>query len=61
MISQERYCSFEDGGFVHFTVRGGDHGAELVDQHVELIAPLLFTQITRLPTQNESSTVITQF
>lgn len=52
MIFQEGYRRLEDGGFIHFPVAGGDHGAELVHQHVELVSPLLLAQVT-CPSKNK--------
>lgn len=43
---------FQYGRLVHFTVASGNHGEELVDQHVELISPLLLTQVTCFPAKN---------
>ena len=39
---------FEDGRLVHLTVVLTHHGAELRDQHVELVPPLLLGQVPGL-------------
>ena len=49
MLLEIRYGCFEDGRLVHLTVVLAHHGAELRDQHVELVPPLLLGKVPRLP------------
>ena len=49
MLLEIRYGCFQDGRLVHLPVVLADHGAELRDQHVELVSPLLLRQVPGLP------------
>ena len=49
MLLEIGYGCFEDGRLVHLPVVLADHGAELRDQHVELVPPLLLGQVPGLP------------
>ena len=49
MLLEIGYGCFEDGRLVHLTVVLAHHRAELRDQHVELVPPLLLGQVPGLP------------
>ena len=49
MLLEIGYSCFEDGRLVHLPVVLANHGAELRDQHVELVPPLLLGEVPGLP------------
>lgn len=49
MIFQERYCWFKDCWFVHLPIVGWHHCAQFIDQHIELVSPLLFAKVASPP------------
>ena len=49
MLLEIRDGCFEDSRLVHLTVVLAHHRAELRDQHVELVPPLLLGQVPGLP------------
>ena len=49
MLLEICYSCFEDGRLVHLPVVLADHRAELRDQHVELVPPLLLGEVPGLP------------
>lgn len=49
MILEKGYCRLEHSGLVHFSIVNRHHRAELVDQQVELVPSLFFTEITSPP------------
>ena len=48
MLFEKGDGCFEHGRLVHLPVVLADHGAELGDQQVELVPPLLLRQVPRL-------------
>jgi len=49
VVLEEGDGGFEHRGLVHLLVGRGHHGAQLVDEHVELVPTLLLTQVTIHP------------
>ena len=48
IIFQEGYGRLEDCRLVHLLAVDGNHRTQLVDQHVELVSPLLLTEVSVL-------------
>lgn len=42
MLAQEVDAFLQNGGFVHLAGVARQHGAQLLDEHIELVSPLLF-------------------
>ena len=49
MLFEKRYGCFENSGLVHLAVVLADHRAQLSDEGVELVPPLLLRQVSGLP------------
>lgn len=49
MFLQKANDFFQHSSFVHFAGVAWKHGAELFDENIELIAPLLLRLVTRSP------------
>lgn len=56
MFLQKADDFFQHGSFVHFASVAWKHGAELLDENIELIAPLLLRLVTRSPVDRGKET-----
>lgn len=55
MVLQEGYCGLQDRGLVHLSAGGRYKGAQIVDQGVKLVPPLLLAQIPRFSAKETTS------
>jgi len=55
VVLQEGYRGLQDRGLVHLSAGCGYQGAQVVDQRVELIPPLLLAEITRFSAKEATS------
>lgn len=56
MFLQKANDFFQHSSFVHFASVAWKHGAELFDENIELIAPLLLRLVTRSPVDRGKET-----
>lgn len=46
MLAQEVDAFLQNSGLVHFASVAGQHGAQLLDEHIELVSPFLLGLIS---------------